>query len=139
MNMKKILLPLLILTLITATATSQLELDPESFTPEKSSPVLNFLAGDQKIELEIDINNTETYKMGIETKGINITTTNEQGFENPTIEIKTDAETFKQITSSEKPLQELKNELGKGVELKAKGLFNKLRVGLIKLLIKTAG
>lgn len=139
MNGKKILLPLLIITLITATATSQTGFSPESFSTEKKSPVLNFLAGNQKIELEVKINSTETFKMGIETRGINITSTNEQGFEKPTITIKTDEETFRQITESENSIKELKTRMEDGVKIKANGLFNKLRIGLIKLIIKLAG
>lgn len=142
MNNKTAIL-ILSLFLITITASAQTDFDPEgfkdSFSGKDLNPVINWLAGDQKIELEIVINESETRVIGIETEGANITEVQQQGFENPTINLETKAEVFKKISSAEKPLEELNNQLGEGVSFQAKGFFNNIRISVIKLIIRLGG
>ena len=142
MKAEKLLVILITLTVLSTAAASQQGMTPEglkeSFSFEKSNFIVDWLAGDQRIELEIEINSTESIMAGIQTDGINITDVNRQGFERPTISLRTNATTYERITSSESPIKELDNQIGTGVELKANGLFNKLRLALIRLVLKLA-
>ncbi len=99
--------------------------------------ILNLIIGNQRVDLEIEVNETENIVKGFETDGFNITDQSEEGYEEPTIRVVTDQETLEELDESEDNTTELLKEKYNEdrIEIETRGVFNRIRIAILEWII----
>lgn len=114
--------------------TAQEEINPQiqEMIPERVKPILP--ANDQ---ININVNNLS---LAVETQELNVTSVQNEPFENPTLALHTDVETITYIMESDNPPLTLREEYhGDGINLEANTFANRLRISMINNLSRTYG
>lgn len=98
---------------------------------EEIPKVAENLIGGQNVNLEIG---NQSYLMELE--GLEMERLQKGELEDPTLEVEADRETVKDITESESPREELKQELQDGgVNYRTYGLVNRIKFSLLEMVI----
>jgi hypothetical protein len=103
---------------------------------EELPGIAKILIVDDRINFDVRLNgDVEKYK--IEIKDNQISSINEGSFEKPSILIKTDVDTLKQIMDAKDQRAETKKALeDEKLTIKGKGFFTRIRVGSLRGIIK---
>lgn len=143
MDNKKLLIIALVLTFVAATAAITPS-EVESLTDKYNSQIdeapgfLKSLVGSQKINLHIDssVNGTaENMTFGLETSDAVLSSVDEGGFQNPTLEVWIDDKDVQEVSASDNPLNTTSRLLEEGkIRYKSHGILNSIKMSLASLL-----
>lgn len=146
--MKKLTLAFAILITVSGAAAQSFsadDIDPGDLEEYRekinqySDQMPDFLAsiiGDQTINVRIDTNSSRE-TVGIKMNGTRVQEVKPEGYENSTLEVNTNKQQIRNITSSENPVQALNTKLKNGdIEYDSEGYVNTIRTFIARQLLK---
>jgi hypothetical protein len=99
---------------------------------EDAPPLFSSIIGNQTINVIIEREGSNT-TAGAKIEGLVLANIKNSAYENATIEVVTDQETFENIASSDNPLDTAIEEFNEGdITYSAKGFWNKLKLAIIE-------
>jgi hypothetical protein len=100
--------------------------------PEPVKGLLTGLLGNERIDVNISMNDGSIFSVGFETKDARITKTDAGGVQNPTIVMAVTEGAIKRIKSSNDPVAEFQSEMSYGqVNIEGTNLITRLKLSAV--------